>query len=50
MNNLALSNSWCEIVLDTYKQEDPYLVFELQMQKSAFNNGKTTSAEGSQSA
>ena len=20
MNNLALSNSWCEIVLDTYKQ------------------------------
>jgi hypothetical protein len=30
-------------VLGTYKQED--LVFELRMQKSAYNNGKTSSAE-----
>ena len=30
-------------VLGTYKEED--LVFELHMQKSAYNNGKTSSAE-----
>ena len=30
-------------VLGTYKQED--LVFELRMQKSAYNNGKTSSTE-----